>query len=72
MVFIEEAALKSYTGSQALQAATWPVLAVFPKRHEQSSSGLQTCSAIGDEHESSHTRGFCNGPVAVMRKLAVP
>jgi hypothetical protein len=57
--------LKSYTGSQALQAT-------FPKRHEQYLSGLRTCSAIGDEHESSHTEGFCNGPVAVMRKLAVP
>jgi hypothetical protein len=64
--------LKSYTGSQALQAAMWPVLAVFPKRQEQSSSGLQTCSAIGDEHENSHIGGFCNGPIAVMRKLAVP
>jgi hypothetical protein len=55
---VEEAALKSYTGSQALQATTWPVLAVFPKRQEQSSSGLRTCNAIGDEHESSHTRVF--------------
>jgi hypothetical protein len=31
---IEEAALKSYTGSQAIQAATWPVLVPFPKCFE--------------------------------------
>jgi hypothetical protein len=67
--FVEEEALKSYTGSQV---ATWPILVAYPKRQEQSSSGLWTCSAIGDEHESSHTRGFCNSPVAVMKKLAVP
>jgi hypothetical protein len=66
-ILVEEAALKSYTGSQALQAATWPVLAAFPKCHEQSSSSLQICSAIGNEHESSHIGGFCNGPVAVMK-----
>jgi hypothetical protein len=30
--FFEEAALKSYTSSQALQAATWPALATFSKR----------------------------------------
>jgi hypothetical protein len=70
--FIEEAALKSYIGSQALQAATWSVLAEFPKCQDQSSSGLRTCNAIGDEHESSHTGGFCNGPVVVIKKLAAP
>jgi hypothetical protein len=64
--------LKSYIGSQALQAAMWPVLVAFPKRQEQSSSGLRTCSTIGNEHESSHTKGFCNGLVAVMRELAAP
>ena len=64
--------MKSYTGFQALQAVMYPILATFPKRHEHSSSGLQTCSAIGDEHESSHTEGFCNGPIAMMRKLAAP
>ena len=70
--FIEEADLKSYTNFQALQAATWPVLAQFPKCHEESSSELRTCIIIGDEYESSHTGGFCNGPVTMMRKLAVP
>jgi hypothetical protein len=64
--------LKSYTSSLALQAAPWPVLATFPKRQEQSSSGLRTYSAIGDEHESSHTGDFCNGPLAIMRKLVAP
>jgi hypothetical protein len=70
--FFEEVALKSYTNSQALQAATWPILAAFPKRQEQSSSGLRTCSTIGDEHESSHIGGFCNSHVVVMRKLTAP
>jgi hypothetical protein len=28
---IEEAALKSYTGSQAIQAATWPIIVAFPE-----------------------------------------
>jgi hypothetical protein len=31
LVIFEEAALKSCTGSQALQAATWPILVAFPK-----------------------------------------
>jgi hypothetical protein len=68
----EEAALKSYTGSQALQVAMWPILAAFRKRQERSSSGLQICNTISDEHENSHTRGLCNGPVAMMRKPVVP
>ena len=66
---VEEAALKSYTGFQALRAATWPVLVAFPKRQEQSLSGLRTCSAIGNEHESSHAEGFCNGHITVMREF---
>ena len=30
----EEAALKSYTGSQAIQAATWLIIMAFPKYFE--------------------------------------
>jgi hypothetical protein len=60
--------LKSYTGSQALQAATSPILGAFSKRLERSSSGLKFLTKKSKE-ECCHTRGFRNGHVARAEQI---